>query len=241
MTKLILIRHGQSEWNEKNQFTGWVDAKLSKKGELEAKLAGELIKDLNVNISNSYTSFLKRATDTLSIVLRVIGDKNTGVKEAWELNERHYGSLTGLNKSETKAKLGEKVLNKYRRSWNLAPPPLEDNSIYLKRFSLLNKKIPTHKIPSTESLKDTYNRVIPYYKEHIHPNIIKGKNILVVAHGNSLRALCKYLFNISDTKINILEIPTGNPLYIKFSSDYAKIIESLYLDKNRKQLLFHNE
>ena len=220
MTNIILIRHGQSEWNAKNQFTGWVDAELSNKGKFEAKLAGELIRNLNIKISNSYTSYLKRAKKTLKIILNEIGDKKILINEAWELNERHYGALTGLNKIETKIKLGEDVFQNYRRSWDIAPPSIEKNNKHLNEFSQLNSKIPAEKIPFTESLKDTYDRVIPLYKKKIYPQINSGKNILVAAHGNSLRALCKYLFNISNNKINMLEIPTGNPLCIKFNQSF---------------------
>ena len=165
MINLILIRHGQSKWNAKNQFTGWVDASLSDVGISEAKLAGLLIKDLNIDISFSYTSFLRRASDTLSIILNIIDSKNMLVTKAWELNERHYGSLTGLNKAETKNKLGDDLFNIYRRSWDIAPPALDEKSNYINSFSSLNKDIPKENIPLTESLKDTFNRVIPYYKK----------------------------------------------------------------------------
>ncbi len=241
MTNIILVRHGQSEWNAKNQFTGWVDAGLSNKGKHEAKIAGELIKNLNIKISNSYTSYLRRAKNTLEINLNQIKDKKILINEAWELNERHYGSLTGLNKAETKIRLGEDVYKNYRRSWDKAPPPIEKNSFYLKEFSKLNIDIPVNKVPLTESLKDTYDRVIPFYKEIIQPQINLGKNILIAAHGNSLRALSKYLFNISNNKINMLEIPTGNPLCIEFNNDYSKVINTFYLDDKRKEKLYFNE
>ena len=240
MNEIILIRHGQSEWNAQNKFTGWVDAALSEKGKLEAKNAGEFIKNTNIKISKSYTSLLKRAQDTLNIILNTIGNKRAVFEKAWELNERHYGSLTGLNKEETKISLGEETFKKYRRSWDLAPPPLEKNSQYLSQFSKQNSEIPSLKIPATESLKDTYDRVIPFYKNRIFPEIKNGKNVLIAAHGNSLRAFCKYLFNISNEKINQLEIPTGNPMHIKLDSSYSKIINAFYLDEKRKEKIFFN-
>ena len=235
MINLILIRHGQSKWNAKNQFTGWVDASLSDVGKSEAKLAGLLIKDLNIDISFSYTSFLKRASDTLSIILNIIDSKNMLVTKAWELNERHYGSLTGLNKAETKNKLGDDLFNIYRRSWDIAPPALDEKSNYINSFSSLNKDIPKENIPLTESLKDTFNRVIPYYKKKILPQIMSGKKILISAHGNSLRALCKDIFNINNDKINMLEIPTGNPLCIVFKNDLKNVKNAFYLDDKRKK------
>ena len=241
MIKIILVRHGQSEWNAKNRFTGWVDARLSDKGKLEAKLAGALIKNLNIKDLIHYTSYLRRAKNTLEIILNQINCKKKLINESWELNERHYGSFTGLNKTETKIKLGESVLKNYRRSWDMAPPPIDKNSLYLKKFSKLNTTIPAKQIPLTESLKDTYNRVVPFYKNIIQPQINFGKNILIVAHGNSLRALCKYLFSISNKKINKLEIPTGNPLCVKFNNSYSKVIRTFYLDDKRKEKIYYNE
>ena len=215
MSKLILTRHGQSIWNAENRFTGWVDVDLSEKGVEEAQKSGELIKKLNIKIDVSYTSFLKRAIKTLTTILKK-NKQNLKFNTAWQLNERHYGSLTGLNKEETKKKIGEDQFKKYRRSWDVPPPPLAEDSEYLSHFSPLNGSIPIGMTPFTESLKNTYERVIPYYDKEIKKNLSEGKNILISAHGNSLRALCKYLFKISDKKINELEIPTGNPLIIEF-------------------------
>ena len=241
MSEIILIRHGQSNWNAKNKFTGWVDSPLSEKGKMEAKYAGELIKNTNINISKAYTSYLIRAQSTLNIILNIIDNKKTTVETSWELNERHYGALTGLNKEETKIKLGEEKFKKYRRSWDIAPPPLDKNNKYLTQFSKQNYKIPVSKIPTTESLKDTYNRVILYYKKNVFPQIKNGKNILIAAHGNSLRAFCKYLFNISNEKINLLEIPTGNPMCINLDLSKSKNINAFYLDEKRKEKIFINE
>ena len=239
MSKLILTRHGQSTWNAENRFTGWVDVDLSEKGKEEAKKSGELIRKLNIKIDISYTSYLKRAIETLTIVLKIL---NLPMKfnTAWELNERHYGSLTGLNKEETKKKIGEEQFKKYRRSWDVAPPLMAEGSNYLENFSPLNGGIPQNKIPLTESLKNTYERVIPFYDIEINKNLKNGKNILISAHGNSLRALCKYLFKISDTKINELEIPTGNPLIIEFNNQF-KIQKYFYLDDNRSKTIIFNQ
>ena len=239
MSKLILTRHGQSIWNAENRFTGWVDVDLSEKGILEAQKSGELIKNLNIQIDVSYTSFLKRAIKTLTTILK----KNRlelKFNTSWEINERHYGSLTGLNKEETKKKIGEEQFKKYRRSWDISPPPMSENDSNHSLFSPLNASIPTGMIPFTESLKDTYERVIPYYEKEIKRHVAENKNVLISAHGNSLRALCKYLFKISDNKINELEIPTGNPLVIEFEPD-LKINEYFYLDKNRSKSIIFNQ
>ena len=239
MSKLILTRHGQSVWNADNKFTGWVDVDLSDKGREEAKKSGELLNKLNIKIDISYTSYLKRAIETLTIILKSIG-LSIKFNTAWELNERHYGSLTGLNKEETKKKIGEEQFKRYRRSWDIAPPPMAKDSKYLENFSPLNGGIPPNKIPLTESLKNTYDRVVPYYDIEINKNLKNGKNILVSAHGNSLRALCKYLFKISDTKINELEIPTGNPLIIEFDNK-LKIQKYYYLDDTRAKNIIFNQ
>ena len=239
MIKLILTRHGQSVWNAENRFTGWVDVDLSEKGVLEAQKSGLLIKKLQIKIDVSYTSFLKRAIKTLTTILQ---ENNLELKfnTSWEINERHYGSLTGLNKEETKNKIGEEKFNRYRRSWDIAPPPMVESDNNRSLFSPLNAGIPLGMIPFTESLKDTYNRVIPYYEKEIKKKIKEKKNVLISAHGNSLRALCKYLFKISDEKINELEIPTGNPLIIEFDNDLV-IKKYYYLDENRAKTIIFNQ
>ena len=239
MSKLILTRHGQSVWNAENRFTGWVDVDLSDKGREEAKKSGELLNKFNIKIDICYTSYLKRAVETLTIILKSI---NLSIKfnSAWELNERHYGSLTGLNKEETKNKIGEEQFKKYRRSWDVAPPLMAKDSSYLSRFSPLNNKIPKDRIPLTESLKSTYERVIPFFNTEIKKNLKESKNILISAHGNSLRALCKYLFRISDRRINELEIPTGNPLVIEFN-EKLKVQKYFYLDDSRAKKIIFNQ
>jgi len=239
MSKLILTRHGQSIWNAENRFTGWVDVDLSETGILEAKNSGQLIKNLKINIDKSYTSFLKRAIKTLEIILQE-NNLKLDLNTSWEINERHYGSLTGLNKDETKKKIGEEQFKKYRRSWDIPPPPMSKNDKNQFLFSSLNADIAKNKIPLTESLKDTYDRVIPFYNSKIKPDLQSNKNVLIAAHGNSLRALCKELFNISDQKINELEIPTGNPLVVEFEKN-LKIKNINYLDKVREKTIIINQ
>jgi len=240
MSKLFLVRHGQSEWNSQNRFTGWVDVNLSDQGKAEARKSGEMLNALNINIDFFYTSFLRRAINTLEIILCEINKENENYIKAWELNERHYGSLTGLDKDEMKKKLGEELFKKYRRSWDIAPPPQEDNSENEKLYSPLNKNIEKTLIPKTESLKDTYERVIPYFNKEIKHHLESNKNVLIAAHGNSLRALCKMLLKISDEKINELEIPTGNPLIINFEKNL--IIQSIkYLDNSREKKIISNQ
>ena len=239
MGKLILTRHGQSVWNAENRFTGWVDVDLSHQGILEAKKSGQLIKNLNLKIDISYTSFLKRAIKTLTVILQE-NNLKLSFNTAWEKNERHYGALTGLNKEETKKKIGEKQFKKYRRSWDIAPPPMTENDKNQSLFSPLNPSIPLGMIPFTESLKNTYDRVIPFYEKEIKKHIKENKNILISAHGNSLRALCKYLLKISDDKINELEIPTGNPLILEFDNKLM-IKKYYYLDESRAKTIISNQ
>ena len=237
MNRLILIRHGQSLWNAENRFTGWVDSPLSKRGIQEAIKAGRLIKEFNIDIEEAFTSFLSRAIDTLNFLLKELDKNNLIINKTWYLNERHYGSLTGLNKEETKQKIGESLFFKYRRSWDIAPPPMKKNNKNISLFGSLNKTIPVDKVPNTESLKDTHDRVIKYYNETIS-NVFKKNEVIIVAHGNSLRALCKYLFKISDEEINSLEIPTGNPMMINFLEDMV-VDNARYLDKERAKPLIN--
>ena len=237
MSYLILVRHGQSVWNLENRFTGWVDVDLNDNGRAQAKKSGELIKKKQINIDLYYSSFQLRAINTLKIIQEKLDDYKN-VKSAWQLNERHYGSLTGLNKDEMKKELGEEKVHQFRRSWDLRPDPLDKNSTYHPININTYKDIPIDKIPDTESLKDTYERVIKYYSEDIENNL-KNKNILISAHGNSLRSLCKYLFKLDNKKISKLEIPTGNPLFIEFDGD-NKILNCEYLDSKRaKDLLVY--
>tara|TARA_Y100000816_G_scaffold64197_1_gene42489 strand:+ start:169 stop:879 length:711 start_codon:yes stop_codon:yes gene_type:complete len=233
MSHLILVRHGQSVWNLENRFTGWVDVELSKNGREEASKAGKLIKNLKIDFGMFYTSYLKRANETLNIILKEINVENNQVVKAWELNERHYGNLTGLNKDEMKKKLSEEKVHQLRRSWDIPPEKLDKDSPYHPLNNMIYKDIPKNLIPDTESLKDTYDRVIPYYKSYIMENI--KNNVLISAHGNSIRALCKFLFNLDNNDISKLEIPTGNPLILKFEN--GKIMSANYLDKDRSKNL----
>ena len=237
MGKLIAIRHGQSTWNAENRFTGWVDVDLSEKGVQEAEKSGKLLQELNINFDISFTSYLKRAINTLEIVLKVL-EKDSKYTKAWELNERHYGALTGLNKAETKKKLGEEQFKKYRRSWDIPPPNLDRNSKYSSHKDPLYKGLKN--IPNTESLKNTYDRVVPYFEKHIEKHLKQNKNVMLSAHGNTIRALGKKIFNISDKSINLLEIPTGNPLVIDFD-DSGKFSSAKYLDESRKAEIISNQ
>jgi len=234
MSYLVLVRHGQSVWNLEKKFTGWVDVDLTENGKSEAKKAGELINKNNLTIDLYFSSVQLRAKNTLKIIQGELKD-NKVPSEAWELNERHYGALTGLNKDEMKVKLGEDKVHQFRRSWDLRPDPLDKQNPYHPSNIEIYKNIPEDKIPSTESLKDTYERVIDFYKKKIE--IINDKNILISAHGNSIRALCKYLFNLDNDVISKLEIPTGNPLLIEVNGD-KKVLSAKYLDSDRaKDLL----
>ena len=233
MPHLILVRHGQSEWNLEKRFTGWVDVDLTGQGKLEACKSGEHIKELKLNIDYFFSSFQLRAINTLKLIQDTLRDKKKPIK-AWQLNERHYGALTGLNKDEMKEKLGENKIHDFRRSWDIKPDPLSRNNPYHPLNIEIYKKIPKEKIPDTESLKDTYDRVLKYYISNIQNKLLENKNIVISAHGNSIRALCKFLFKLDNKKISLLEIPTGNPLVISLNLN-QEIIGCRYLDKNRSR------
>ena len=230
MSYLILVRHGQSTWNLEKKFTGWVDVDLTENGKLEAKKAGNLIKLKNINVDIYYSSFQLRAKNTLKLIKQELHDTKVS-KEAWQLNERHYGALTGLNKDEMKVKLGEEKVHQFRRSWDLRPDPLDRNNPFHPINIDTYKEIPNNRIPDTESLKDTYERVLEFYNQEIE-NKISNNNILISAHGNSIRALCKYLFKLDENQISKLEIPTGNPLLITLDGN-KKITDCKYLDHER--------
>ena len=234
MSLLILTRHGQSTWNLEKKFTGWVDVDLTDQGKLEAKKAGELIKKNNILIDLYYSSLQLRANNTLKLIQEVLKDQKE-FKKAWQLNERHYGSLTGLNKEEMKHKIGEDKVYQFRRSWDLRPNTLDKNNPYHPLNIETYKNVPKENIPDTESLKDTYERVVKYYKEEIE-KYLSNNNILISAHGNSIRALCKYLFKLDNEQISQLEIPTGNPLLISINNE-KKIQECKYLDESRSKNL----
>ncbi len=230
MNNLILVRHGQSLWNKEKRFTGWADIDLTEQGRSEAKEAGKLIKELKIEFNSYFTSKLKRATESLEIILEILNKKNVEIIKTAALNERHYGGLTSLNKDDIIKKYGSKKVQVWRRSFDIPPPPMESNHPYKDKISsdILS-----------ESLKDTFERVVPYYNEKIKPLISEKKNILVVFHGNSCRALLMKILNISKEKIAEFEIPTGNPLLIKFADD-LKIEDYKYLDSKRaKKILFN--
>ena len=235
MNYLILVRHGQSKWNLEKRFTGWVDVDLTENGKLEAEKAGYLIKKKNISIDLYFSSLQLRANNTLKIIQKILNDKKKFVK-AWQINERHYGALTGLNKIEMSQKIGQAKVYEFRRSWEIKPDPLSKESPYHPINIDTYKNVSKENIPDTESLKDTFERVIKYYNEEIK-NKLKNKNVLISAHGNSIRALCKYLFKLDNNQISRLEIPTGNPLVIEINDNHqTKSCE--YLDKERaKDLL----
>ena len=235
MSFLILVRHGQSTWNLEKKFTGWVDVDITETGKSEAKKAGQLIKEQNLKINHYYSSVQLRAKHTLKIIKEILNDKKE-FKSAWQLNERHYGALTGLNKIEMAKKIGEKKVHEFRRSWDMKPDALSKESPYHPSNISIYKDVPEELIPSTESLKDTYDRVVKFFEEEIQEKL-RDTNILISAHGNSIRALCKKLFELDNNLISNLEIPTGNPLLIKLDNS-LKIIKCEYLDKERaKDLL----
>ena len=231
MSILILVRHGQSEWNLEKRFTGWVDVDLTGQGKLEACKSGEDIKKLNIEVDYFFSSFQLRAINTLKLIQDTLRDKKDPIR-AWQLNERHYGALTGLNKDEMKRKLGEDKIHEFRRSWSIRPDPLSRNNPYHPLNIETYKKIPKEKIPDTESLKDTYERVMEYYTSDIQIKLLENKNILISAHGNSIRALCKSIFKLDSQKISLLEIPTGNPLLINFDLK-QEVTECRYLNRDR--------
>ena len=230
MNNLILVRHGQSLWNKEKRFTGWADIDLTEDGKLEAKKAGQLISELKIEFHACFSSKLKRAINSLEIILKTLGKQNSNIFKTDALNERHYGDLTSLNKDEIIKKYGSKQVQIWRRSFDVSPPPMGNKHPYKNK---INSEI------LSESLKDTFNRVIPYYEKSIKPLISSKKNILVVFHGNSIRALLMNIFNISKEKIVEFEIPTGNPLLIQFDEE-IKIKKYKYLDEKRsKKILFN--
>lgn len=228
MIKLVLVRHGESIWNLENRFTGWTDVPLSAKGIEEAKSAGEVLKKNNFSFDVAFTSVLKRANDTLNYILEELGESNIPTYYNYKLNERHYGALQGLNKDETKEKYGEKQVLLWRRSTDVRPPELEENDPRHPINDPKYKDLPRDCLPRTENLNDTMKRVIEYWDSNILPKLKNGQKIIIVAHGNSLRGLMKYLDNISDEDIINLEIKTGNPICYELDDD-LKPIKHYYL------------
>ena len=228
MYKLILLRHGESEWNLENRFTGWTDVGLTKKGEKEAQISGQLLKDGGYEFDVVHTSVLVRAIHTMEICLSEMGITDIPIHYNWRLNERHYGSLQGLNKAETAAKYGDEQVLIWRRSYNIPPPRLELDDKRHPRFDEKYLDLNPEEIPASECLKDTVERFLPYWHEAIKPHTLSEKHVLIVAHGNSLRALVKYLDNISDEEIIGLNIPTGVPLVYELD-DKLHPIKHYYL------------
>jgi len=228
MYKLVLVRHGQSTWNLENRFTGWTDVGLTEQGVAEAHEAGRLLREEGYTFDVAYTSVLKRAIKTLWIVLEEMELEWIPVIRAWQLNERHYGALQGLNKAEMALKFGEDQVHVWRRSYDVPPPALEPTDERHPRFDPRYAGLTPEQVPATESLKLTLERVLPYWHSTLAPAIKSGQRVLVVAHGNSLRAMVKYLDNISDEEIPGLNIPTGVPLVYELDED-LKPIEHYYL------------
>ncbi|EDN4040092.1 2,3-diphosphoglycerate-dependent phosphoglycerate mutase [Listeria monocytogenes] len=228
--KLVLIRHGQSEWNKLNLFTGWHDVDLSQEGVVEAMTAGKRIKEAGLEFDVAFTSVLTRAIKTLNYVLEESDQMWVPVHKSWRLNERHYGALQGLNKQETAEKYGADQVQKWRRSYDTLPPLLEENDERQAKNDRRYQLLDTHAIPSGENLKVTLERVIPYWMDTIAPEIKEGRRVVIAAHGNSLRALVKFLEGISDDEIMDLEIPTGVPLVYELNGD-LKPVNKYYLDK----------
>ena len=231
--RLILLRHGESEWNLQNKFTGWSDVGLTEKGKKEAEKAGRLLIENKLTLDLVYVSYLKRAINTNKICLNVLKNGNPEIIKDWRLNERHYGALQGLNKSETSAKFGEKQVHIWRRSYDISPPKLSKNDERHPIHDKLYRNINPEELPSGESLKDTLKRVKPLWLNDIMPLIKEGKNLIIVAHGNSLRAVMKIIKNISDKEIVKLNIPTGAPYVFEFSNK-LKILRDYYLSSKQE-------
>jgi len=226
--KLVLVRHGQSVWNLENRFTGWTDVDLTEQGMAEAKTGGQLLKEGGYEFDIAYTSVLKRAIKTLNIIQEEMGLEWIPVVRAWQLNERHYGALQGLNKAEMAVKFGEEQVKIWRRSYDVPPPALEWDDERHPRFDRRYAGLKPEELPATESLKITLERVLPFWHSTLAPMIKSGQRMLVAAHGNSLRAMVKYLDNISDAEITELNIPTGIPLVYELDAD-LKPVKSYYL------------
>ena len=229
MYKLVLLRHGQSQWNEENRFTGWVDVPLSAIGIEEAKNAGKLLREAGLKFDIAYTSVLKRAIKTLWIALEELDLMWIPVVRTWRVNERMYGGLQGLNKAETVAKHGEEQVKIWRRSYDVPPPPLDESSEYSPSKDARYKDLKPSELPRTECLKDTVERFLPFWEKEIAPAIKSGKRVLITAHGNSLRALVKHLDNVSDDEIVELNIPTGIPLVYELDENLKPIKPRYYL------------
>ncbi|CAM5213375.1 2,3-bisphosphoglycerate-dependent phosphoglycerate mutase OS=Castellaniella defragrans OX=75697 GN=gpmA PE=3 SV=1 [Castellaniella defragrans] len=219
MYKLVLMRHGESQWNLENRFTGWTDVDLTATGREQARQAGELLRSQGYEFDLAFASVLKRAIRTLWIALDAMDAMHTPIGLSWRLNERHYGALQGLNKAETAAKYGEAQVLQWRRAYAIAPEPLALDNPRHPRFDVRYRRVPADQLPATECLRDTVARVVPFWKDSIAPAIRSGRRVLVSAHGNSLRALIKHLDGVSDEDIVGLNIPTGQPLVYELDEE----------------------
>ena len=228
MIKLVLVRHGQSIWNLENKFTWWTDVGLSSNGVNEAIEAGKVLKEKGFTFDLAYTSVLKRAEDTLTYILKEMNEEDIEIRRSWKLNERHYGALQGLNKDETRKKYGDEQVLLWRRSATVRPPELELTDPRYPGNDPKYSNLTKEELPRTENLGDTIKRVVEYFKEEIEPELKNNKKIIIVAHGNSLRGLIKYLDNISDEDIISLELETGNPICYELEDD-LKPIKHYYL------------
>lgn len=216
MKRIVLLRHGESQWNKENRFTGWTDVDLSEKGVAEANRAGDELSKAGFSFEVAYTSYLKRAVKTLNCVLDRLNEDWIPVEKTWRLNEKHYGTLQGLNKSETAARYGDQQVHIWRRSYDVAPEPLSEDDPRNPAKDIRYAEVPDSELPRTESLKDAINRVMPYWECVIFPSLKWNDNLLVVAHGNSLRGIVKHLKHISDTDISDLNLPTAVPYVFEF-------------------------
>ena len=220
MKRLVIVRHGESEWNQKNLFTGWVDVELSENGRAEAKRAGKTLKEAGIDFDICFTSYLKRAINTQQIILKEMEREWLPVFKSYKLNERHYGALSGLNKKETAEKYGDDQVKIWRRSFDVQPPVMEEDNQYNSLKNPAYRDVDPAEVPMCESLKDTIARTVPYFEKEIKPLVMEGKRVMIAAHGNSLRSLIKYFENISDEEIINVEIPTGTPLVYEFDDNF---------------------
>lgn len=228
MKQIVLLRHGESIWNRENRFTGWTDVDLTEKGIEEALRAGDLLKEKGFQFDIAYTSYLKRAVKTLNCVLDRMNQDWIPVEKSWRLNEKHYGTLQGLNKSETAEKYGDEQVLVWRRSYDVAPLPLEENDPRNPRFEIRYSELSKRELPRTESLKNTVNRILPYWHETIFPTLRTANQVLVAAHGNSLRGIIKYLKGISNEEIVHLNLPTAVPYVFEFD-DRLQLVNDYFL------------
>lgn len=230
LPRVVLLRHAQSLWNLENRFTGWADVGLTEAGRLEARRAAELLRAQGYRFDKAYTSVLTRAIETLEIVLRELRQTDIPVERHWRLNERHYGSLEGTDKAAFASRHGADLLRRYRRGYRDQPPPLSEDDSRHPRWREIYRDVDSTLLPATESLADTKARLLPYWEEKILPDVKRGKRLLIVSHGNTLRALIMHLEEMSETEIEHFEIPTGRPLSLEFTPD-MKLQRRYYLDE----------